>query len=310
MNLRDLLSKNIYLKITASIFAVVIWINAMTDRTVQEPVNVPVRFVGLPESMVVTDVNYDSVSVIIEGKRKDFILMKILGDNPYIEVNVKDIEMNNFQMNIDNTVFNLPFSDNMRIVKIKHPQYIKVAVDSLKQKEVTIMPVISGSPADGYSMFGEIAVFPPKANISGGKRLLEKISYINTEQIDIGNTKRNLKRTVGLVNDKKFIDVDLKSVKVTIMLDKTVSRTFTDVPVVLVNKSKGITLKPDSFSFNATLSGPNRIMKDIFSGELSPIIDVSYIKKPGRYPVPVSLSLQKNIRVIDIDPDTFYVEAR
>jgi len=310
MNIKDFATKNLYLKITAIVFAVVIWINAMTDRTIQVAMEVPVRFIGVPESMVVTDVNYDSVNVLIEGRRKDFIFMNLLKEYPYIEVNVKEIAMNDFSMNIDNTVINLPFSDNMSIVKIKYTQSIKVTIDSLKQKEVAVMPVIKGVPAEGYAVFGEIEVYPSKAYISGGKSLLEKISYVNTEPIDIGSTKKEIRKNVKLINEKQFIDMDTKSAKVKIMLDKTVSRTFYDVPAVFINKNKNITLHPDSFSFTATLSGPEKIMKEIFSGELSPIVDVSYIKRPGRYSVPINLSIQKNIRLLDLEPDTFFVEAR
>ena len=67
-------------------------------------------------------------------------------------------------------------------------------------------------------------------------------------------------------------------------------------------------ISPDSMYLTVEIEGPEAIVKNLFAGELAPLIDVSNIKKKGMYKYPINLRY-KNIKVLLVIPDTLEIIA-
>ena len=110
---------------------------------------------------------------------------------------------------------------------------VRVAVDILETKNVTIHCSVSGVPATGYMATGEIDSTPALVLIAGTNSNLKNFSRIEipAEDLDITDRTENLVKTINikdyLPNNIILADSEFDGkVTVTVYIGKTVSKTF------------------------------------------------------------------------------------
>lgn len=110
---------------------------------------------------------------------------------------------------------------------------VRVAVDILETKNVTIHCSVSGVPATGYMATGEIDSTPALVLIAGTNSNLKSFSRIEipAEDLDITDRTENLVKTINikdyLPNNIILADSEFDGkVTVTVYIGKTVSKTF------------------------------------------------------------------------------------
>ena len=311
MNIKAFFEKNKLIKSIALIIAIFMWLNAMLSRDVQIEKTADIILRNIPDSLVITSMNQLETEIILEGKSMEFILMKLFRKKVIVEINLNDfnIEPNeNLIINIDNSMIKIPLSDeDINILRIKEKAII-LSMDSLRTKDVPVVPVLENNPANGYARSGEIIYKPEKVKITGGKSLIEKIFHIETSSINLENATKNFSEKALIKHNYQFITVEPKVINVTIPVDKLMKRRFDSVPVELLNVPSKYSISPDSMYLAVEIEGPEAIVKNLFAGELAPLIDVSNIKKKGIYKYPMNLGY-KNIKVLSVIPDTLEIIA-
>ncbi len=311
MNIKAFFRKNKLIKSIALIIAIFVWLNAMLNRDVQIEKTADIILRNIPDSLVITSMNQSETEIILEGKSMEFILMKLFRRKVIVEINLNDfnVEPNeNLMINIDNSMIKIPLSDEeMNILRIKE-KTIVLSMDSLRTKEVPVVPVLENNPASGYARSGEIIYEPEKVIITGGKSLIEKIFHIETSSINLEKATKNFSEKALIKHNYQFITVEPKIINVTIPVDKLMKRRFDSVPVELLNIPSKYRISPDSMYLTVEIEGPEAIVKNLFAGELAPLIDVSNIKKKGMYKYPINLRY-KNIKVLLVIPDTLEIIA-
>ncbi len=311
MNIKAFFNKNKLIKSIALIIAIIMWLNAMLSRDVQIEKTADIILRNIPDSLVITSMNQLETEIILEGKSMEFILMKLFRRKVIIEINLNDfnIEPNeNLMINIDNSMIKIPFVDEeINILRIKE-KIIILSMDSLRVKEVPVVPVLENNPASGYVRSGEIIYNPEKVRIKGGKSLIEKIFHIETSSINLENATKNFSEKTLIKHNYQFITVEPKIINVTIPVDKLIKRKLDSVPVELLNVPLNYDISPDSMYLTVEVEGPEAIVKNLFAGELAPLIDVSNIREKGIYKYPINLRY-KNLKVLLVIPDTVEIIA-
>lgn len=293
-----------WLKITALIIALVIWINAVMNREVQINYQVPVRIMNVPDSMIIAGMSQRDINIQLNGKTSEFLSMKLLNMNifVYIDLNDYDVKANvPIDISLNNEFFVFP-RDPMSIEKIRERD-ISIIVDSVETKYVPIMPVIENTPAEGYMKYGEIVYSPEKVKITGGRNLISGIYHIETEPVDINSATKTFSVKKKINEKYSFVTVEPRTVTISIPVDKIERKSFEHVPVEFINSPSNRTMNPDSFLLDVVIEGPKSIIGNIFSGELAPLIDLSSYRRPGHYKIPVSISYE-NIHVISLNPES------
>ncbi len=305
MDILKFFKSNIELKIIAILLALIIWFNAMLDESISVDKYVKINYSDIPNSMVLTNVSKDKILVLFEGKRRDFLIINLFNKHPYINIRVKGMENidNRYAVKLDNSQIHIPMHIPLRIIQIKDNDSLFFEIDSITEKTVGITPYIVGSPADGYTMCSDIIIQPEKILIKGGRKLINKINYIKTNEIDISNINKSFSKTINLVNDNKFIELSNKQVNISVKIEKIMKKHFSKVPVIFLNKPKGFVIKPDTVFINVEIRGPESKVKNLMAGEISPIIDISNIHKKGKYKYPVKISL-RDINILNLKPDS------
>lgn len=302
-----MVTRNLSLKIIALVIAVIIWFNAVINKTIQIERPIDVNIYALPDSMAFTDISDSDIDVLMEGKSSEFILMKLFNNFPVIEINMSDYESddNTYNIDIDRSMFSLLPESNIEILKIEDKR-VHFTIDSLISKEIPVVPRTESAPAEEYTISGRITTSPSRVEIEGGRSKIEPINYIETEKIDLSGLSSDYSKVVPLSIKESFIDVKPRSVMVNIGIEKLKSKQFADIPVTYLNYPGNIDIDSMTQSVDIEIKGPSGIVEDLHSGEFSPIIDLSDIRGRGTFKYPVTID-REGVDVISVKPETIRV---
>lgn len=82
-------------------------------------------------------------------------------------------------------------------------------------KEVPVKTVFSGRSPEGYKVkTDEVIVSPSEISIFGPREILEDVTIIRTDKINLGEYTRSAKLNLGLHSSHKFLKFDDKVVEV------------------------------------------------------------------------------------------------
>ncbi|HET7658126.1 MAG TPA: CdaR family protein [Bacillales bacterium] len=169
------------------------------------------------------------------------------------------------------------------VVKVKVP----VTGDS---KLVPIQMQKIGSLPDGLSIVS-IDLQPSQVTLFGSKRDLEGIGYVNIP-VDLSNIKKDTTIKLNLTKPDGVTKIAPEQVKVTVNVSKQSTKTFTDVPIDIFDRSDGQTYKitkPEDDQVDVTLSGAKEILKDIKKSDIQVYVDASGLSV-GHHTVPIQVN--------------------
>ncbi len=309
MNIKEMFRRNLLLKITSIVLALIIWFNATTDRIVEMPVRVNVGYYNLKDGLVVSNISSSIINSVIEARRRDFMIMKMFGREPVFNANLKEARKGEFRVAVDKSMILFPITTDMNIVRINQPDEIIYYIDSVYSKTVPVMPVINGKPSEGYIRSSNAVIEPDKVTITGGRSVIDNIGYVETEVIDITGSTKTLRKTAYLRNKNEYSEISPSDVLVTIPIEKQVTKVFESVPVTFLNKPKYLSIEPESISLEISITGPESRLKNMLPGELSPAVDLSEIRKKGSYSYEINIDIQGLI-ITGILPQTIVINAK
>lgn len=88
-------------------------------------------------------------------------------------------------------------------------------------KEVPVKLVFTGKSPEGYRVeYDKVKVAPSSIAIFGPEEVVENVSELRTEKIDLGEFKRTEKVQLGIVSDVKMLQFKDKAVEVYIPVEK------------------------------------------------------------------------------------------
>lgn len=301
--------KNSAMKIVSVLLAIILWFYVASGQRVEIRLKTKIQLENLGDSLAVASWNTDTAEILFYGKSRDFLLMKILGREPVYIINLSTLQVGKHSFTMNKDSVKLEYLKKITPITVLQPKTFEIEIDSISKKEVIISPVITGPPADGFTLSGDILVHPERIVIFGAKSILQKISSVETDEISIRRSKKSFSKNTEVNIDSRFVKSDLKKVSVTISVDEIDVRDFRSVPVIFINKQESIRLIPDSLSVDIQLSGPKKMLTEMLAGEVSPVIDISHITSRGNYLLEISIPKRKYIEIISVTPASVKVSA-
>ena len=87
-------------------------------------------------------------------------------------------------------------------------------------KEVPVKPVFSGKSPEGYRVaFEKVLVKPSKIAVFGPEDMLEGLTELRTDKINLGEYTRSTHLELGLESDTKFLQIQSNAVDVYIPIE-------------------------------------------------------------------------------------------
>lgn len=188
------------------------------------------------------------------------------------------------------------------------PGQISTAVQiESRGKVVSVIPVISGVPAEGYTV-QQRASFPDTVVVDGPSDALDSLLFVNTEPVDITGATENVSEMVGLVDLPSGVTVveptdGQVEVRVAVNDISTSSQTLSSLPITVVNAPDGVTATIEPRTISITVDGPGGVLADMESRDVKVVVDVSGLPA-GTHSVTPEVFLPQGVTWTGSSPET------
>jgi len=183
------------------------------------------------------------------------------------------------------------------------PLEIAMAVEPKLTRTIPVTPSFRGYLEPGYEM-GTYALNPAQVEVSGPASLVQKMTDLTTDFIELSGRKEDFSATVKVLNRESLVSVrgngavDFSAtIQQSIML-----KTFERLPIVISGLRDGFIARPQVNFGSVRLQGSQNEL-ETFVPEASMLsLDCSDIRDDGMYMLPLVVSAPLNVAVIRYDP--------
>lgn len=202
--------------------------------------------------------------------------------------------------------------DNQRIQEVTIvPAHIRTEVVLEKRgKTVSVVPQVTGTPADGYVVQQTVAV-PATVIVDGPADLLDNLLFISTAPVDITGAREAVSQTVplvGLPRGVTLVDPPKNEVEVRVAIGTSggTANLIPDMPIEVRNLRDGLTARLDPQSLDISVSAPTERLSELTAEDISVTVDVSGLG-PGVYTLTPEITVPDDVTVTTVDPQRVVV---
>jgi YbbR domain-containing protein len=264
--LRASLGQNLGYKLVALFFATVLWVWVQSELRVTARARVEVAW-KVPEGMALVEPPIEQLTAEIEGVQA---FIRPLGQSRLsLVVDLSRASEGDVSVDLaDRAILGLP--SQLTVLSVS-PAQVRVTLDRLLKRRVTVTPGSVGTVAQGFRLAG-ISVVPERAELSGASTVLRAMENVSTEDVDLGGLRGDADMVVGLALPKGIAAVGrTPSFMVHVAVEAVqTSRRFETVPVLIRD---GDWTSPVT-EVSVVLAGPEEALTALASDEVSVMVNL------------------------------------
>jgi YbbR domain-containing protein len=198
---------------------------------------------------------------------------------------------------------NFPLLDKRYTLTI-HEAWFEVELDLLVQKSVSLRALLEGQPREGLEV-ERVIVNPENVILSGAKKELAKMDFLNTNPINIDGIDKNfssLARIAPSEGSSIKVDADKANIQV-IVGPRKEQRVFRFVRAESTDP-RIVVLNPESVE--VVVQGESSHLQSLSPKDIRVFVDSENFEK-GRYNRKVRLKIPSNTSLVRVVPDSVEV---
>ncbi len=213
--MRDILFKNITLKILSLFFAVILWLFVVGERGTEIGFLIPLELKDIPTGFMVSNEVKNLVEVRVSGPRT--LLTSLSPSQMRIALDLSKSEKGTNLFQILPEDISVPRGINVTAVK---PSSVTIELEKVITIEVPVKVRMSGSPLKGYKL-GDIIVNPSVVTLTGAEGDLKGLKAVSTVPIDIKGISESVVKKAPLeLKGLKVAKMQPDTVEISITIDK------------------------------------------------------------------------------------------
>ncbi|MAI24857.1 MAG: hypothetical protein CMN75_02385 [Spirochaeta sp.] len=190
------------LLLLALAIAIFLWGIASGTSNAERGFDIPVVLDRLPDSLVVTDQNSDSVNVRVMGSRA--VLRNIDPENYKYEIDVSGGKPGVAVYDVELAKIDLPRGASF----VAHsPSRVQVRFEKKGRKKVTVTPDLEGAPAAGFRLV-RVEVDPSEVSLVGARSQVMRLKEVRTEAVDLSGINADTSREVRVSPQRGNVRVE------------------------------------------------------------------------------------------------------
>lgn len=207
-------------KLLSFVVAVGVWFTVTNRLEFETTLVLPVEYINRPAGLTTLNPLPSTVKVRVRGKGK-FLRYTLRDGVCRMDLDNYQVGRSQLQFSGENLVF--PADAGVSRVDVMEPRRAVVDFDTTVIRDVAITPTVVGSPDTRYTQVGKTFLSPAMARVKGPKRLVDEITLVPTQEIDIGQKKSTIRKQVRLVPpESKTVEVTPMVVDVGITIEPIV----------------------------------------------------------------------------------------
>lgn len=186
--------------------------------------------------------------------------------------------------------------------------YATLSLTVGKNREVPIMPDVTGNPAEGYQIV-DVKVTPENVVLSGDIAIVESIQSIMTESIVLEGDEMNsfiLDEKLVLPPGVKANGLSDGNVRVEIIIEEIQTKEFTfdvnKVPVMNLESTLMTDLQDNEGSILVRISDVSSIVSELSINDIQLDLNFASVTEPGNYRIKINLANESAYALVEIEP--------
>lgn len=186
--------------------------------------------------------------------------------------------------------------------------YATLSLTVGKNREVTIVPDVTGDPAEGYRIVG-VKVTPENVVLSGDIAIIETIQSIMTEAIVLEGDEMNS----FILDEKLVLPAGVKTngltdgnVRVEVVIEEIQTKEFTfdvnKVPVMNLETTLITDLQDNEGSILVRISDVSSIVSELSINDIQLDFNFASVTEPGNYRIKINLANEAAYDLVEIEP--------
>ena len=168
-----------------------------------------------------------------------------------------------------------------------------------------VKPALRGSPADGFNV-SAVRLDPPFAVISGPIELLQSITDLTTDELDISGASSDVERVVRLRLPAGVRSEGGEEVTVRVVVSPAVGEMTLGLAPSLTGLGDGFTASLSLGLVKVRVAGELPVLSTLTPARLSAVVDVSGLGE-GTHTVPLRIEAPAGVQVVAVEPATAVV---
>ncbi|TFG64762.1 MAG: hypothetical protein E4H36_02085 [Spirochaetales bacterium] len=272
------------------------------------------RFFNIPITLTVNDEyipsgNYPrKVRITLKGQENDIFLV--------MEEDIEaEVDLSGF---VNEGIFKAPVlihkkgnALTLENIEIRvDPIQITVALERKIKKSLEVFPTISGSPVEGYDLT-QFVISPTYVDVEGPKNVLQEISTVRTEDIDLDGKTESFTIRVRLKYDDSVIYFpggDIVEFSASIR-ESIILKSYTNLTIELTGLPPNMAVLSPPAKGMVQIQGSQLKLQAIRLSDLRLTADCTKIKTPGIHTVPVTCEFPEGMTLISYIPEDLRIET-
>jgi len=298
--------RDFWLKIVSVCLAVLLWVTVAGEPVVERGLEIPLEFENVPIGLEIVGDTPDSVSVRVRGSSR------VVGRLDASEVvAVLDLgEERPGRRLFDMFAGRVDVPSGVEVTSVVPATITLVLEREGTPRMVPVVPDIEGEPADGM-VVGRIKAEPATVEVIGPETPLSELREAFTEPVLIAGATRDVEAevTVGVAGPTLRLVEPVTSRVLIEIVAAPVERTLHDVPVASTYPQDAGRAVFEPARVTVGVRGPDGAIRDLDAAAVRVHVDLAGLR-PGRYNLPVTVELNNDVRVTNVDPPSVQVSVR
>jgi YbbR domain-containing protein len=290
------LTRDWRLRTVAILLAIGMWLFVNGgQRSQQNTMQVPVRYRGLPQSMIILGPRPEFVDVQLSGPGT---LLSLLDPGRLaLRLDLAGVSPGQIDFKIDPTMFAVP--RQVAVDRIS-PATITLDVDRMLQRELPVRVDVRGPVTSGYAI-PSVEVTPPTVAVFGPGQILSKLENIQTDPVDVRDATEDFSRTLGLVSAGQMVTMPMTEVQAKFKIQEVMTDRLYDSVDLAVRDADYKTRIIAPRQVSVTVRGPSRKLSNL-SLDGSVYVD-AHGAEPGTHELPIEVDLPAGVNLVRAYPE-------
>ncbi len=216
-----LIFNDIKTKLTALVFAILVWVYINNEITTDITLVIPLRVEVSAPSIMITDVEPRELKLVLAGPKEKISQLQAKLLTRSVRIQADELPGHETARSLElspHGFFKLPSGIKLR----KPPKRVKVTIMRSVTKSLKVVPSYKGAVAAGFEI-KRIVIDPTDVRLRGSVNVMRALLYIKTKTIDISGRDTSISLNIDVqdkVENEPVFYLEDRKVRVTIEIAK------------------------------------------------------------------------------------------
>jgi YbbR domain-containing protein len=269
--------RNWGMKIAALAFSLFLWFNIAGRREIEVVMSLPVRYTNMPTDMTFVEEVPVEARARVRGRGR---FLKWQLDDVYFGIDLSAAGEGIVTHVVSpGEAIVPPDKDDVEVLEVVEPKAIRVELDRLSTREISVEPVMRGELDRDKVLVGTPKSDPPEVVIAGANKLIGSLTGITTEPVDINQLGRRDYVEAGIdLSSWAFVESDPMVVQIRARIEDRKELGIPAVPIEPVaDKSLKVKFTPEAI--DVVISGATSHIDSLHPEDVRLLVDLGNLPK-------------------------------